>query len=290
MIRRSEHSADKKFTLVNRSLAQNKSLSFQARGLLLYVLSKPSKWQAKDLDLQQQGHIGKKALAGIIQELKDAGYLRRTMERKRDGTIHYITEVFEEPEFSKDSAVAQKETTATVAPLPSTAEGTTDNKSTCASAGSLVDLTDLRDSRPKRKSYKPPEPPVIIDPPFHGPAFISALDRYAKVKDEMKSPLTPTMTEALYLKLAKFDEETATIALNEAAAGGYKGVFPEKVNGKGNGNGKYHEQPYTGPVKSKPDLVKENCKQCRGLGTYLKKIDGIDYAFNCNHHEQGAAA
>lgn len=64
----------------------------------------------------------------------------------------------------------------------------------------------------------------------------------------------------------------------------------DKARSNGNGNGKYHEQPYTGPVKSKPDPVKENCQRCRGMGTYLKKIDGIDYAFNCNHQGQGVAA
>lgn len=95
---------------------------------------------------------------------------------------------------------------------------------------------------PKR-SHKPPEPEITIAPPFNGKEFLSALSQYESVKKEIKSPLTPTSREALYCKLAKFDEETATIALTEAAASGYKGVFPEKVNGKSNGNGKHGIEP-----------------------------------------------
>ena len=93
-------------------------------------------------------------------------------------------------------------------------------------------------STPKR-GYKPPEPEIKIDPPFHGREFLAALSQYETVKREIKSPLTPTSREALFCKLAKFDEETATIALAEAAASGYKGVFPEKVNG----NGKSKNEP-----------------------------------------------
>ena len=94
-----------------------------------------------------------------------------------------------------------------------------------------------------KRGYKPPEPDVTIAPPFNGKEFLSALSQYESVKKEIKSPLTPTSREALYCKLAKFDEETATIALAEAAAGGYKGVFPEKVNGKSRENGKHSIEP-----------------------------------------------
>ena len=89
-----------------------------------------------------------------------------------------------------------------------------------------------------KRGYKPPEPEIKIDPPFHGREFLAALSQYETVKREIKSPLTPTSREALFCKLAKFDEETATVALAEAAASGYKGVFPEKVHGNGNGKSK----------------------------------------------------
>lgn len=241
MIRRAEHSADKRFTIISRALAQDKSLSFQARGFLLFILSKPSKWEATDANIQREGGIGKKALASILTELKAAGYLRRTQDRKRDGTFRFMTEIFEEP---LPDTVPQKEPTVTAPPLAPTDNGTADNKSTRAGAGSSMDLTERKDKRTSlKKSYKPPADPVAIAPPFNSKAFLEALDRFERVKGEIRSPLTPTSREALYCKLARFDEETATIALAEAAAGGYKGVFPEKVNGNGKSNGKSSIEP-----------------------------------------------
>lgn len=158
-------------------------------------------------------------------------------------------------------------------------------------AGSYKDqeiTTETTIKKALKRSHKPPEPEILIDPPFHGKDFMLALTKYETVKKEIKSPLTPTSREVLYCKLAKFDEETATLALEEAAAGGYKGVFPSKA--KGNGNGKFHEQPYTGPVQSVPDPIKENCPDCRGSGTVHQVIDGVTYGMACKHQGKVRAA
>lgn len=142
-----------------------------------------------------------------------------------------------------------------------------------------------------RRSHKPPEPEIVIDPPFHGKDFLSALTQYETVKKEIKSPLTPTSREALYCKLAKFDEETATLALTEAAASGYKGVFPDKVkNGNGHSKGNGNGQEYTGPVKSKPNPRVENCPDCRGMLNILVEVDGVKYSKVCKHERSGVVA
>jgi hypothetical protein len=154
----------------------------------------------------------------------------------------------------------------------------------------LVDpLVNRKSGNTSSRSHKPPEPETVIDPPFHGKEFMLALTQYETVKKEIKSPLTPTSREALYCKLAKFDEETATIALSEAAASGYKGVFPDKVKGNGNGYSKGNQE-YTGPVKSKPDPRIENCPDCRGMLNIQFEIDGVKYAKPCKHERSGVVA
>lgn len=288
MIRRAEHSTDKRFTIISRSLAQDKSLTFQARGLLVYVLSKPPKWKASYDELRRAGSIGRTALDNIVKELLAAGYIRRHRERGEDGKLAWVMEVFESP--SEDSTSARPHTLETSARPAAVVKRALAIDSTGAGARSSSDLTDLRDREPLKRSHKPPEPEILIDPPFHGKDFMLALTKYETVKKEIRSPLTPTSREALYCKLAKFDEDTATLALEEAAAGGYKGVFPSKAKGNGNGNGKFHEQPYTGPVASRPDPVKENCPDCRGLGTVYRVVDGIEYADNCKHRGRAHVA
>lgn len=95
----------------------------------------------------------------------------------------------------------------------------------------LVDPLEIRKTplppKPKR-SHKPPEPTVVLDPPYHGDLFVRALEKYRQVRQEMGSPLTPTMTEELYAKLAHYPEDICTTALRDATAGGYKGVYPER--------------------------------------------------------------
>lgn len=238
MIRRAEHSVNKKFFLFSRKTAQDKQLSFQAKGLLAYVLSKPSDWSAKDADLMKMGGIKRHALNSILEELKLHGYARRVEERQKNGKFAYILEIAEEPVFKPDSPLPDYP----IADEPLAENQVAAIDSTRAGAGSTsIPKTDLTEKKPSpKRGYKPPEPETLIDPPFHGREFLEALTKFETVKTEIKSPLTPTSREALYCKLAKFDEETATIALAEAAAGGYKGVFPERVH-RGNGNGKSHE-------------------------------------------------
>lgn len=161
MIRRCEHSADKKFLLFNRKTAQNKKLSFEARGLLLYVLSKPPKWEAQDADLMREGGIKKFALNSILKELKECGYARRYRERQRDGTFKFILEVAEEP-----GLIARE-------PLPDyplVDEPLVDNQvvvidSTCAGAPPLTDQRELRrkegsQKKPRRDGVPPPQAKV----------------------------------------------------------------------------------------------------------------------------------
>lgn len=103
MIYRSEHSAQNGFFLFSRKTAQDKALSFQALGLLAYILSKPPKWKAKDADIMKRGGIKKHAWGTILRELKDAGYAFRVRHREKDGTFTFGLEVSEEPRFTQES-------------------------------------------------------------------------------------------------------------------------------------------------------------------------------------------
>lgn len=167
MIRRSEHSADKKFTIISRAVAQDSSLSFQARGLLLYVLSKPGNWSAKDADLMRAGGVGEKALASIIRELKTAGYIRRTRKQKPGtGQFYFLTEVFEEPEFESLEPHPPNGGTAPYPLEPRTDNGGTAIDSTGARAGSSVDLTRSKEITPSGYKVTPKEPePKTLHPP-----------------------------------------------------------------------------------------------------------------------------
>ena len=81
------------YTAVDNKILQPCKLSFDARGLLCTLLSKPDDWSmnVKDLENETQGcrkHSKTDALYAMLKELKEAGYV--IMERKATGEVDYF--------------------------------------------------------------------------------------------------------------------------------------------------------------------------------------------------------
>jgi hypothetical protein len=86
------------FTTVSNSMACDKSLSWEARGLLLYLLSRPDGWEVQRGDLINQSPAGRDKVQGILRELESAGYLVRWKERVQGGKFAWRSEIFESQE------------------------------------------------------------------------------------------------------------------------------------------------------------------------------------------------
>lgn len=70
-IKRAKH--DKEYVVIHRHTAQDRNISFEARGMLLYLLSKPDSWSIQVADLAQQCQKGR--VYRILKELIEAGYI-----------------------------------------------------------------------------------------------------------------------------------------------------------------------------------------------------------------------
>lgn len=90
------------FTASNEPF-NDKGLSWEARGVLGYLLSKTDGWEVRDNDLINQGPAGGAKIGRILDELKASGYLRRFRERRPDGTFEWTTEIYESPKLNPDS-------------------------------------------------------------------------------------------------------------------------------------------------------------------------------------------
>jgi hypothetical protein len=77
-IRRAKHEKD--FVVIHRHTAQDRNISFEARGMLLYLLSKPDDWSIQVADLAQQCQKGR--VYRILKDLIEAGYIENR-ERKQ---------------------------------------------------------------------------------------------------------------------------------------------------------------------------------------------------------------
>lgn len=78
----------KRFSIVDNNVIEDKQLSFKARGLLIYMLSKPDDWKFYPDELAKHSDKeGVKAINSALQEIESAGYLTR--KRKRDAAGHF---------------------------------------------------------------------------------------------------------------------------------------------------------------------------------------------------------
>ena len=75
------------YSVISNVHLQDESLSWKAKGILSYLLSKPDDWQIYIAHLKNQSTDGKDATASGIRELIEAGYITRDYTRNEAGQI-----------------------------------------------------------------------------------------------------------------------------------------------------------------------------------------------------------
>jgi len=75
------------FAIIPNSVSSDDRLSFEARGVLCYLLAKPHDWRVNIVDVQNQGGFGRHKAYRIIRELRDVGYLELREVRNEFGHI-----------------------------------------------------------------------------------------------------------------------------------------------------------------------------------------------------------
>ena len=86
------------YSVVHNDLIEDKRISFKARGLLIYLLSKPDHWRTTTSHLATIGPDGRQAIQTMMRELEQAGYVvRRRYQDPSTGQWRYDTLVFDCP-------------------------------------------------------------------------------------------------------------------------------------------------------------------------------------------------
>lgn len=76
-----EHDKENPYVMISRNMAQDKSISPKAKGVLLYLLSLPKNWKIYHSQLQNGLGIGEDYLNSALEELILTGYADRSRER-----------------------------------------------------------------------------------------------------------------------------------------------------------------------------------------------------------------
>lgn len=140
------HGSRRRWTTVDREAINDASLSFRARGVLVWLLDKPDNWEVRSSAIADVGKEGRDAIRTALTELEDRGYLVREKRQTQGG--HWITEtwVYEQPsEMRIDRSLENRE-----------------SEGQALTTSLLKTNTEARSSRRKPK-VPIPEPFIVTD-------------------------------------------------------------------------------------------------------------------------------
>jgi hypothetical protein len=92
---------DKGFFAVSNTPFNDKELSWEARGIMGYLLSKPDEWQIRFYDLVNQGPAGEHKIRRVLKELEKQGYMDRQRIQTDEGKFDWVTTLYETPTISR---------------------------------------------------------------------------------------------------------------------------------------------------------------------------------------------
>jgi len=105
------HKKQQNFVILDKSCLHEKSLSWAAKGLHAYLISLPDDWRVQVDDLMTRSTNGRDSVRKLLQELEQAGYIKKSSNRDkasgRFGGIEYL--VLEVPEANNPSETPSPE-------------------------------------------------------------------------------------------------------------------------------------------------------------------------------------
>ncbi len=75
------------YVMVDKRFVNNPNLSWKAKGILLYLLSKPDDWEIYESDIEKHATDGRDACRSGIRELENAGHIKRVQHRDENGRM-----------------------------------------------------------------------------------------------------------------------------------------------------------------------------------------------------------
>jgi hypothetical protein len=107
-----------RFVIIDQRAIEDTRLSWAARGLLGYLLSRPDDWKVLIKDLRKRGDLGRDGVYRLLRELRDTGYVRFVHSRDRQGRIRGGTYIVQEVAVSPHPDLPDTVEPDTVVPDP----------------------------------------------------------------------------------------------------------------------------------------------------------------------------
>ncbi|WP_346905943.1 helix-turn-helix domain-containing protein [Clostridium sp.] len=91
--------SDNPYVMLNKTALNDNNLSFKAKGIFAYLMSKPDDWACQVEDLQKHAADGRDSVKAGLRELREHGYIIKRPIKNELGRIDYWEEtIFETPQ------------------------------------------------------------------------------------------------------------------------------------------------------------------------------------------------
>jgi hypothetical protein len=94
-----------RYTIVDNRILEDSRLSFKAKGVLCYLLSRPDNWTESDDHLATIGLEGESAIRSALKELETAGYLQRKRRQNDKGLFEWEHYIYDESQTREQPSV-----------------------------------------------------------------------------------------------------------------------------------------------------------------------------------------
>jgi hypothetical protein len=153
----------KPYVILDTTALLDDRLSYRAKGLHTYLMTKPEDWQVHvDYLAQQSPTEGREAVRTALTELEDAGYVKRQKVRGERGLLGgWNTVVYETPALCTEDTLSEAPTTG----LPKSVNPQSDTPPTTAQPKSVLPTS----AKPQLVSMDLTQGLILEDPPSVSP-------------------------------------------------------------------------------------------------------------------------
>lgn len=102
---------DAKYFSASNEPFNDKRLSWETRGMMGFLLSKPNNWQIRMDALEKAGPAGNHKIRRMLAEARKYGYMNRVRLTLEKGKFDWITEVYESPSLNPNPSASYRKST-----------------------------------------------------------------------------------------------------------------------------------------------------------------------------------
>ena len=211
------------FTTIHNNLILDESISWKAKGILIYMLSKPVGWKYKSSEIAKNATDGRDSVRNGLKELVENGYISR--QKNSDGSLTYY--IFEDKRQNNIKDYLQKfETENPKLENPKLENPKLDNPFVY-----------------KRKNTNNKRIIVIKEYIYKSEKFLETYSDFKNMRKNIKKSMTERAEKILLTKLKKLtgenNEELAIKILEQSILNNWQDIYPLKEENNANGSNGY---------------------------------------------------